>query len=172
MFGTEPGAYTGAVRRLGALELAGHGTLFLDEIGELPLLSQVKLLRALEGSFHRVGGSDERRSHARIIAATNSDLQSAIRTRAFREDLYFRINVLTISIPPLRKRREDIPLLVEHFARDLGGGNGEPLFGADALARLSSHEWRGNVRELRNVVHRALVCAESTPVRGDDIHFG
>ncbi len=171
MFGTERGAYTGAVRRQGAFELADQGTLFLDEIGELPLLSQVKLLRAMEGSFHRVGGTDERRSAARIIAATNRDLQVALRDGTFREDLYYRVNVLQITIPPLRDRREDIPMLVQYFARHLGGGDDSHLFGADALARLSSHDWRGNVRELRNVVQRALVYAEETPVRSCDIQF-
>ena len=172
MFGTERGAYTGAVRRQGAFELSEQGTLFLDEIGELPLPAQVKLLRAIEGGFHRVGGTEECRTNVRIVAATNRDLRAALRDGSFREDLYYRVNVLQVTIPPLRHRREDIPLLVDHFHRQVDQHTDAREFASDALARLSGHDWPGNIRELRNVVHRALVCAERNPVRGADIFFG
>jgi DNA-binding NtrC family response regulator len=171
MFGTERGAYTGAVRRSGAFELADRGTLFLDEVGELVPANQVKLLRALEnGTFHRVGGSEERYADVRVVSATNRDLRAGLSDGRFREDLYYRLNVLLVMIPPLRHRREDIPMLVRHFS---GAANEEPQrFSLDALARLSDYDWPGNIRELRNVVHRAAVCAERTPVRGADIQFG
>lgn len=173
MFGTEHGAYTGAVRRAGVFELADGGTLFLDEIGELAPANQVKLLRLLEnGMFHRVGGTAERRADVRVIAATNRDLKNAQAEGRFRADLYYRLNVLPVTIPPLRHRREDIPLLVQHFSDDVGETDMGNRFSVDALARLSAHDWPGNIRELRNVVERAAVCAESTPVRGIDIQFG
>ena len=173
MFGTERGAYTGAVRRPGAFELAGGGTLFLDEVGELVPANQVKLLRALEnGRIHRVGGTDERSTDVRTIAATNRDLRSALDTGGFRPDLYYRLNVLQLTIPPLRQRREDIPLLVRHFFDCDGELREGRRFSAEALARLSGYDWPGNIRELRNVVHRAAICAESPAVRGDDIQFG
>lgn len=173
MFGTEPGAYTGAVRRMGYFERANDGTLLLDEVGELVMANQVKLLRVLEGgSFHRVGSTEERRSNLRIIAATNRDLRRALDDGSFRWDLYYRLNVLQVEVPPLRQRREDIPLLVRHFA---GKGLGEVEntgFSPDALARLSRYDWPGNIRELRNVVHRAAVCAENGCVQSSDIRFG
>ena len=173
MFGTERGAYTGAIRRAGAFELADGGTLFLDEVGELVPANQVKLLRALEnGRFHRVGGTEERRADLRIVAATNRDLKSALAQGDFRADLYYRLNVLQVTIPPLRHRREDIPLLVRHFSDGVGELAEGNRFSMDALARLSAYDWPGNIRELRNVVQRAEVCAESTPVRGIDIQFG
>lgn len=173
MFGTEPGAYTGAIRRPGAMELADGGSLFLDEVGELVPANQVKLLRALEnGRFHRVGGTQERRADLRIIAATNRDLKEALAQGVLRADLYYRLNVLQITIPPLRHRREDIPLLVQHFYADVEESTEGKRFSADALARLSAYDWPGNIRELRNVIQRAAVCAESTPVRGIDIQFG
>ncbi len=173
MFGTERGAYTGAIRRAGAFELADGGTLFLDEVGELVPANQVKLLRALEnGRFHRIGGTEERRADLRIVAATNRDLKAALAEGDFRADLYYRLNVLQVTIPPLRHHREDIPLLVQHFHNDVGESAQGTRFSVDALARLSAYDWPGNIRELRNVVHRAAVCAESTPVRGNDIQFG
>ena len=173
MFGTEHGAYTGAIRRAGVFERADGGTLFLDEIGELVPANQVKLLRVLEnGRFHRIGGTEERRADLRVMAATNRDLKSALAEGRFRADLYYRLNVLQVTIPPLRHRREDIPLLVQHFSEDVGETGAGNRFSLDALARLSAYDWPGNIRELRNVVERAAVCAESTPVRGTDIQFG
>lgn len=169
IFGTERGAYTGALSRAGAFELAHEGTLFLDEVGELTPANQVKLLRVLEsGRFHRVGGTREKCVDVRVIAATNRDLKGLVSAGAFRSDLYYRLNVLQVSIPPLRSRREDIPLLVRHFVT----GDGSRRFSQDALTRLSDYHWPGNVRELRNVVERAIVCAERDPVEGSDIHFG
>jgi len=172
MFGTEPGAYTGAVRRKGVFELAHDGTLFLDEVGELVMANQVKLLRVLEnGCFHRVGGTREQRSNLRIIAATNRDLRRALDAGSFRWDLYYRLNVLQVAIPPLRERREDIPLLVRHFASEDLGDVENTGFSRDALARLSRYDWPGNVRELRNVVQRATVCSENGRVESSDILF-
>jgi DNA-binding NtrC family response regulator len=173
MFGTERGAYTGAIQRPGAFEMADGGTLFLDEVGELVPANQVKLLRALEnGRFHRVGGTAERRVDLRIVAATNRDLKCALANGEFRADLYYRLNVLQITIPPLRHRREDIPVLVQHFHDNIDEIADEKRFSVEALARLSDYDWPGNIRELRNVIHRAAVCAESTPVSGADIQFG
>lgn len=173
MFGTERGAYTGAIQRAGAFEIADGGTLFLDEVGELVPANQVKLLRVLEnGRFHRVGGTEERGADLRIVAATNRDLKRALADGDFRADLYYRLNVLQVTIPPLRHRREDIPVLVEHFYDNVHEVAEGKRFSVDALARLSDYDWPGNIRELRNVVHRAAVYAESTPVRGCDIQFG
>ena len=133
----------------------------------------MKLLRVLEnGRFHRIGGTEERRADLRVMAATNRDLKSALAEGRFRADLYYRLNVLQVTIPPLRHRREDIPLLVQHFSEDVGETGAGNRFSLDALARLSAYDWPGNIRELRNVVERAAVCAESTPVRGTDIQFG
>jgi DNA-binding NtrC family response regulator len=171
MFGTERGAYTGAVPRPGAFGQAQAGTLFLDEVGELPAFAQVKLLRALENGYHRVGGSREIRPDVRFIAATHRNLRREMEAGRFREDLYYRINVLQIHVPPLRERPEDIPLLVRHFAQRLGAAGGG-AFASDALVRLSGHSWPGNVRELRNVVDRALTRADETPIRSCDISFG
>ena len=175
LFGTERGAYTDAVRRPGAFGLANGGTLFLDEIGDLSLSAQVKLLRVLEsGTYYRVGGTQMNRSTVRIVGATNLSLRDAVRRRAFREDLYYRINVLRLHIPPLRERREDIPLLVRHFVRMLstdGAANRIDEFGSDALRRISEYDWPGNVRELRNVIWRALVDATGPVVRASDLAF-
>ena len=172
LFGTERGAYTDAIRRSGALELATGGTLFLDEIGELSVAAQAKLLRAIEsGTYRRVGGTSVLRSDARCVAATNRDLRSSIRAREFREDLYYRINVCRIRIPPLRERVEDIPLLVEHFRSKLAGTPHAPSFSFGAYERLSAYSWPGNVRELRNVVWRALVGVPGDLVRAEDLCF-
>jgi Nif-specific regulatory protein len=163
LFGHEKGAFTGAVaRKIGRFELAEGGTLFLDEIGDISAATQVKLLRVLqEREFVRVGGTKTVACDVRIIAATNRDLSQAIADGDFREDLYYRLNVFPIRVPPLRERREDIPMLVDHFvqvaARDLGVK--APAVSADAAAMLASHNWPGNIRELQNVVERmVLMC--------------
>jgi DNA-binding NtrC family response regulator len=160
LFGHERGAFTGADRQhRGAFERALDGTVFLDEIGELPGADQSSLLGVLERRrFRRVGGSTELDLEARVIAATNRDLRAEVNTGRFRQDLYHRLAVVVLRLAPLRERREDIPLLVEHFARELGAaGPIEELFGAEQLARWQKHPWPGNVRELRNAVEAALV---------------
>jgi DNA-binding NtrC family response regulator len=156
LFGHEKGAFTGAhQRRRGAFELASGGTLFLDEIGELPLDLQPKLLRVLESHrFRRVGGTDEIAVDIRVLAATHRDLREQVEEGAFREDLYFRLAVVALTVPSLRERREDIPVLIEAFSRKLPAGMWRPP-GAEAMARLVGYEWPGNVRELRNVVDRS-----------------
>ncbi|MDQ3366939.1 MAG: sigma 54-interacting transcriptional regulator [Myxococcota bacterium] len=160
LFGHERGAFTGADRvHAGAFERAGAGTVFLDEIGELPAADQSSLLGVLERRrFRRVGGSAELELGARVIAATNRDLRAEVNNNRFRHDLYHRLAVVVLRIPPLRERREDITSLVEHFAKELGAiGPVEQVFGADALARWQRHPWPGNIRELRNAVEAALV---------------
>jgi DNA-binding NtrC family response regulator len=160
LFGHERGAFTGADRtHRGAFERAGAGTVFLDEIGELPAADQSALLGVLERKrFRRVGGSADLELEARVIAATNRDLRAEVNNGRFRQDLYHRLAVVVLRLAPLRERREDIPLLIEHFARELGAaGAVEALFGADQLARWAKHPWPGNIRELRNAVEAALV---------------
>src|SRR5262245_29510855 len=143
----------------GAFERARGGTVFLDEIGELPAADQVALLGVLERKrFRRVGGTAELELGARVIAATNRDLRAEVNNGRFRPDLYHRLAVVSLRLPPLRDRRDDIPLLVEHFTRELGGdGPIEQLFGAELLARWQRHPWPGNVRELRNAIEAALL---------------
>ena len=160
LFGHERGAFTGADRvHAGAFERAGTGTVFLDEIGELPAADQSSLLGVLERRrFRRVGGTQEIEVGARVIAATNRDLRAEVNTGRFRHDLYHRLAVVVLRLPPLRDRREDIIPLVRHFARDLGATEPvETIFGADTLARWERHPWPGNIRELRNAVEAALV---------------
>jgi transcriptional regulator with GAF, ATPase, and Fis domain len=156
LFGHEKGAFTGAhARRTGAFELADGGTVFLDEIGELPHDLQPKLLRVLENrQLRRVGGTESLDVDIRVIAATHRDLRALVRVDEFREDLYFRLAVVALTIPPLRERREDIPLLIEAFSRKLPPGMWKPP-GPEAMARLVGYDWPGNVRELRNVVERS-----------------
>lgn len=176
VFGTERGAYTDAVPRAGAFELADGGTLFLDEIGELTQTAQVKLLRVLEtGQYHRVGGTRLRRTTARIVVATNSDLRALVQGGSFRSDLFYRIDVFRIAIPPLRERREDIPLLTRHFQELLTRDGVESRaegFSPNALERLSEYRWPGNVRELRNVVWRALVDAGGPVIEASELSLG
>jgi len=160
LFGHERGSFTGADRtHKGAFERAGTGTVFLDEIGELPGADQSALLGVLERRrFRRVGGSVELELEARVIAATNRDLRAEVNNGRFRQDLYHRLAVVVLRLAPLRERREDIPLLVEHFARELGAiGPSASLFGDDQLARWQKHPWPGNIRELRNAVEAAIV---------------
>ncbi|HEY3226007.1 MAG TPA: sigma-54 dependent transcriptional regulator [Planctomycetota bacterium] len=162
LFGHEKGAFTGALRqKRGKFEIADGGTLFLDEIGDVPAATQVKLLRFLEDrSLSRVGGTDRVAVDVRILSATNSDLEARIASGAFREDLYFRLNVVRIDIPPLRDRREDIPLLVAHFIEQWGS---EGISQA-ALETLKHHSWPGNVRELRNAIERGVVLARKRTI--------
>src|SRR5687768_534421 len=159
LFGHEKGAFTGAVAaRQGAFELASGGTVFLDELGELSLDLQPKLLRVLEQrELRRVGGSKTLKVDLRVVAATRKDLRSEVEKGKFREDLYFRLNVVPITAPPLRERREDIPLLIAHFLPKLAApGQPPPILGDSTKAALMAHDWPGNVRELRNVIERAL----------------
>ncbi len=173
LFGHEQGAFTGASRRHdGFLHAAGDGTLFLDEIGELPLPTQAKLLRVLEeGEYLRVGSTDVQRVNARIIAATNRDLLKEVAEKRFRDDLYHRLDVLSLRLAPLRQRPEDIPVLVQHFIDQFGTENETPVVDvSDAVLRqLTSFHWPGNVRQLRNAIHRACVEAESSSIQTIDL---
>jgi PAS domain S-box-containing protein len=161
LFGRERGAYTGALtREVGRFELAHRSTIFLDEIGELPLELQAKLLRVLEeGEFERLGSSKTIRVDVRLIAATSRNLETAVREGSFREDLYYRLNVFPILVPPLRERREDIPMLTWHFLRELGGkmGRNVEAVRASTMKAFQDYAWPGNVRELRNVIERNLI---------------
>ncbi len=164
LFGHEKGAFTGAIeRKLGKFEIAGGGTLFLDEIGDMPLDIQAKLLRVIEeNSFERVGGTKRIEVNVRIIAATNQKLETLIARGSFREDLYYRINVVAFEIPPLRRRREDIPLLAEHFLGLYARKYNKKAdhFSPEALQALTAYNWPGNVRELENVVNQAVLLSE------------
>jgi DNA-binding NtrC family response regulator len=161
LFGHTRGAFTGAVQsRLGKIHAAQGGTIFFDEIGELPLVSQSKLLRFLEcGEVQRLGTSDVFQLDARVVAATNVDLEERVRRGLFREDLFYRLSVFPIELPPLRERIEDIPLLARHFIERLTGNTGVSL-SPETEAKLAAHRWPGNVRELRNVIERAFVLAD------------
>lgn len=164
LFGHEKGAFTGAIReKPGKFEIAEKGTLFLDEIGDLPPELQVKLLRVLQGhEFERVGGLKTIKADVRVIAATNRNLETAIYESKFREDLFYRLNVLPIYIPPLRERKEDIPLLVDHFLKTYGEKSHkkfEPL-SAEIIEQLCNYPWPGNIRELQNVIERSVVLAK------------
>jgi PAS domain S-box-containing protein len=172
LFGHEKGAFTGAVqRRLGRFELAEGGTLFLDEIGELPLDTQITLLRVLqERTFERVGGSKAICANVRVISATNRDLQTSIEAGTFRSDLYYRLNVFPIEMPPLRKRREDIPLLVEYFIDRYAARAGKKIRGINrsSLEMLKNYAWPGNIRELQNVIERSVIVCESENLTVDE----
>ena len=173
LFGHEKGAFTGAVAaHKGAFEEADGGTLFLDEIGELPLDLQAKLLRALEsGEIKRVGSSRPSHVDVRVVAATNRDLLAASRAGQFRDDLYYRLCVVPLTLPPLRNRRGDIPALAEHLLAQFSPRGQTVRFTPAALARLEGHAWPGNVRELRNVVHRALLLRRGTAIEETDLTF-
>ncbi|AMM91545.1 sigma-54 dependent transcriptional regulator [Peribacillus simplex] len=160
LFGHEKGAFTGATQlRKGFFEIAGNGTLFLDEIADASPAIQVKLLRVLETrEFMRVGSSGTLRTNARLVAASNENLQQAVDKKKFREDLFYRLNVVTLEIPPLRKRKEDIPLLVRHLIER--NGQGDISFSNVAIEKLQQHNWPGNIRELSNVVMRTLTLAD------------
>jgi two-component system nitrogen regulation response regulator NtrX len=173
MFGHERGAFTGATeRRIGRFELADRGTLLLDEVGDLGAEAQAKLLRAIEsGEIERVGGSKPIRINVRILSATNKDLARAVADGSFREDLYFRLNVIPLAIPPLRERPDDIPALVNHFSTLHRARTGQPLtsWSADALDLLGRHRWPGNIRELANIVERLAILYPGRQVTADDI---
>ncbi|HEX9637121.1 MAG TPA: sigma-54 dependent transcriptional regulator [Acidobacteriota bacterium] len=173
LFGHERGAFTGAVQRsIGKLELAHRGTLFLDEIGEIPQDLQVKLLRVLEErEFMRVGGQETVRIDVRLIAATNTDLERAVEAGKFRKDLYYRLKVVTLRLPPLRERREDIALLSDHFLRRFAAEHNKPLRGLSpaALQRLVEARWEGNVRELRNTIESAVVLSTREIIEPGDL---
>lgn len=173
LYGHERGAFTDAfTSRMGLFELADGGTLFLDEICELSIAMQVKLLRAVqERSFRRIGSKDETKVNFRIIAATNRDIEAEVKNKLFREDLYYRINVARIDIPPLRERREDIPLLAGHFLNMYGAQMGREVTGIehDAMEILKCYRWPGNVRQLQNVLKRILVRLAGKQVTVDDL---
>lgn len=168
LFGYEKGAFTGAQQRKpGRFELADGGTLFLDEIGEMPMEVQVKLLRVLQdGIFERLGGTRTQQVDVRVVAATNKDLTQEVEAQRFRLDLYYRLNVITLHLPPLRERREDIPLLVSHFLRKYAVQNHKEVTAIQqqALQRLEAYDWPGNVRELENVIERAVVLGQGSTV--------
>jgi two-component system nitrogen regulation response regulator NtrX len=173
LFGHEKGAFTGAhSRRRGRFELADGGTIFLDEIGDMSLKTQAKVLRALEEqSFERVGGKDTIKVDVRVIAASNRDLRALIREGRFREDLFYRLSVIPIEVPPLRSRTEDIPLLVDHFLRVFSLENGKRIktLSGEALAYFLAYDWPGNVRELRNMVERLVIMAPRDVIEAEDL---
>jgi DNA-binding NtrC family response regulator len=173
LFGHERGAFTGAIaQKPGKFELAHGGTLFLDEIGDMQIATQAKVLRVLEDrELFRVGGTKPLRVDVRIIAATNKNMEEAVRNKEVREDLYHRLNVFPIFLPPLRKRVEDIPLLVEHFLQQLQSDGTKPISGIspEAMERLLTYSWPGNVRELRNCIERAMIMAEGDVIQPEDL---
>jgi two-component system response regulator HydG len=175
LFGHEVGSFTGATRaKKGRLEMARNGTLFLDEVGEIPPKMQIDLLRVIqEKKFTRVGGSKEVLVDFRIISATHRDLAKEMERGSFRQDFYFRLNVIEIEVPPLRNRREDIPILAHHFLERFRGETNKPIEGihSEALMLLNTYEWPGNVRELENAIERAVVLAKNNYLKRDDFTF-
>ena len=173
LFGHERGAFTGAIaRRRGKFDLADQGTLFLDEIGDMTLKTQAKVLRALEEqAFERVDGKETLRVDVRVLAASNQDLKELIALGRFREDLYYRLNVIPIEVPPLRRRKEDIPALVGHFIALFSAENGKrpKTISVEALAYFLSYDWPGNVRELRNMVERLVIMAPRDVIGPEDL---
>jgi len=173
LFGHEQGAFTGAVgRRIGKFEFATGGTLFLDEVGEMPMETQIKFLRVLEDrKITRVGANEEHEVNVRLVAATNADLQSMVDKKQFRSDLYYRLKVVSITLPPLRERRGDIPLLMEHFRKEIGQRTGKQVLGFSKSARqaLITYDWPGNIRQLRNTVERMIVLDSDTQLDVDDL---
>jgi transcriptional regulator with PAS, ATPase and Fis domain len=177
LFGHEKGAFTGAIKaREGRFELADGGTLFLDEVGEIPLETQVKLLRVIESQeFERLGGKDTLKVDVRIISATNQDLEKKIKGKNFREDLYYRLNVISIFIPPLRERKEDILLLVDHFIQKANQKCGKSTKGITPAVKdiILNYNWPGNIRELENVIERGVVLSRTEVIDKTDLpYFG
>jgi len=172
LFGHEKGSFTGAVqRRLGRFEMANGGTIFLDEVGELPMETQVALLRVLqEREFERVGGTRSIQANVRVVAATNRDLRAAIAAGTFRSDLFYRLNVFPLEIPPLRERREDIPVLVEYFIARCANNAGKNITGINkkSMESLQSYVWPGNIRELQNVIERSVIMCDSESFSVDE----
>ena len=173
LFGHEKGAFTGAIAmKRGRFELAHEGTIFLDEIGEISQNVQVKLLRVIqERKFERVGGEETLDVDVRIIAATNRNLEEEIKKGNFREDLYYRLNVVNINVPPLRERKDDIPIMVNNFIRKFSKENNKNITTVDTKAKnaLYSYDWPGNIRELRNCIEGAVVIAEGSTLRLEDL---
>jgi transcriptional regulator with GAF, ATPase, and Fis domain len=173
LFGHERGAFTGAdAKRIGRFEQADHGTIFLDEIGDITLGTQAKLLRVLqEKTLQRLGGKETIAVDVRVVAATHRDLETAIREKQFREDLYYRLNVVAITLPPLRNRREDVPDLVRYFLGKYGPdlGNASPSIHSETVEFLQSQSWPGNVRELENVIRKALLAAQGYTITHDHV---
>ena len=174
LFGHEPGAFTGATsRRAGLFEISDGGTLFLDEVGEMPLLMQSKLLRVLQDrEVRRVGGKETIRVDVRIISATNKDLEREMEKGGFREDLFYRLNVVNVDLPPLRERTEDIPPLVEHFVQKFNAEFSRSVreVSSEAMEQLKAHPWPGNVRQLAAVIERAVLLSDGEVLTGTDIH--
>jgi two-component system, NtrC family, response regulator HydG len=173
LFGYEKGAFTGAAgRKEGRFELANGGTLFLDEVADLSLVTQPKILRVLqEGEFERLGATRSIQVDVRIVAATNQDLADMVKDKRFREDLYYRLNVITVRVPPLRERHEDIRVLAQHYLRVYAAKNGRKLegFSNEALERLESYAWPGNVRELENLIERTVLLARKDRIDAEDL---
>ena len=173
LFGHEKGAFTGAMQtRIGRMELADNGTLFLDEIGDMPMTLQVKLLRVLaEGEIDRVGGSKPIKINVRVITATHSNLEQAIKDGRFREDLFYRLNVIPIAIPPLRERRSDIPLLIHHYLKHFNLQKGKSITGISdaAVEILCNYQWPGNIRELANFMERMVVLSTDKSLTPRDL---
>ena len=173
LFGYEKGAFTGAAaRKEGRFELANGGTLFLDEVGDLSLVTQPKILRVLqEGEFERLGGTRTLQVDVRIVAATNQDVAAMVKEKRFREDLYYRLNVITIRVPPLREHPEDIRVLAQHYLRVYGAKNGRKLegFTGEAIDRLEAYAWPGNVRELENLIERSVLLARKDRIDAEDL---
>jgi two-component system, NtrC family, response regulator AtoC len=176
LFGHEKGSFTGAIeRRRGRFELADGGTLFLDEVGDLPMEVQIKLLRTLqERELERVGGNETVKVDVRVVSATNRNLEKMIEEGEFREDLYYRLNVFPINLPPLRDRLDDLPVLANHFVTKFARQMGVPSqpASADALAKLREYNWPGNVRELENIIERAMILAKGQPLGAQHLDFG
>ncbi|MFZ1060045.1 MAG: sigma-54 dependent transcriptional regulator, partial [Candidatus Rokuibacteriota bacterium] len=173
LFGHEKGAYTGAVsRRKGKFELGNGGTLLLDEVGDMSLKTQAKVLRVLEEqAFERVGGTEQIKTDVRVITASNQNLPDLIAAGRFRDDLFYRLNVIPVEVPPLRQRKEDIPLLVEHFIRvfSLENGKRPKTVSVEALAYFLAYDWPGNVRELRNLVERLVIMTPGGVIGPEDL---
>ncbi|MBF0519786.1 MAG: sigma-54-dependent Fis family transcriptional regulator [Nitrospirae bacterium] len=176
LFGHEKGSFTGAFeKKKGKFELANEGTLFLDEIGDMSMTTQAKLLRIIETQeFQRVGGSKNIKVDVRIIAATNKDLQKEVKEGKFREDLFFRLNVIPVIVPPLRERKDDLPMLIEHFMSSFAAEYARPLraISPEAMNTLLAHDWPGNVRELKNTLERLFIMTQSKVITANDISVG